>query len=128
MNPIEEYPDVLQNIEFAAVRVWQKHPEVTNYSVMWAYDAAIAYYQAIARGQAPKPVNLTGLDAKVFAAVQEICEWRLGRTPAPKASEVTPLAVEDLVACLKRLRKSVDFCTREGGRQGYLQHIQKFLP
>jgi hypothetical protein len=33
-----------------------------------------------------------------------------------------------MVACLRRLRKSVDFWTQHGGRQGYMEHVQKYIP
>jgi hypothetical protein len=31
------------------------------------------------------------------------------------------------VACLRKLHKSVEFWTKQGGRQGYLQFIEKFV-
>ena len=127
MNPVEDHLDVLQNIEFAVVETWRRHREMTNYAVMRAYDAAIAHYRALDLGQTPKPANLTGLDAEVFEAVQAMCEWRLGRTTEPQQPEITPLATEDLLACLRKLRKSVDHWTKAGGRQGYLQLIEKFV-
>ena len=127
MNPLDDYQDVLQNIESAVVGLWRSHKEMTNYTVMRAYDAAIAFYNALAREQTPKPANLTGLDAELFKAVQEICEFRLGRIKLPDQIEIAPIPVEDLVACLRKLRKSVDFWTEEGGRQGYLKYIENFL-
>jgi hypothetical protein len=127
MNPIDDYQDVLQNIEAAVVVIWQQNPAMTNYVVMAAYDAAINYYRALANQQPPKPANLTGLDAKVFAGVKEICEWRSGRAPGPEEGEVTPIPLEDLVACLRKLRKSVDFWTKQGGRQAYMQYIAQHV-
>ena len=101
---------------------------MNNYTVMRAYDAAIAEYSALSREHTPKPANLTGHDAVIFEEVRRICEWRLGHTASPESDEkITPIPVEDLVACLKKLRKSVDFWTRERGRSGYLEYIQDFL-
>jgi hypothetical protein len=127
MNPIEDYQDVLQNIESAVVAVWRQNPAMTNYVVMAAYDAAINYYRALASQQTPKPVTLTGLDAKVFVGVKEMCEWRTGRVPGPVESELAPIPLEDLVAGLRKLRKSVDFWTKQGGRQAYMQYIEKYV-
>ena len=127
MTPIEDYQDVLQNIEGAVVQVWKQNPAMTNYVVMAAYDAAINYYRAVASQQPPKPVTLKGLDAKVFEAVQQICEWRSGRAPGPDPVEAAPIPPEDLVACLRKLRKSVDFWTKRGGRQGYMQYIEQYV-
>ena len=127
MNPVDDYQDVLQNIEAAVVVVWKQNPTMSNYVAMAAYDAAIKYYRALDDQQTPKPVNLTGLDAKVFEVVKEMCEWRTGRSPGSALGEVTPLPLEDMVACLRKLRKSVDFWTKRGGRQGYMQYIEQYV-
>ena len=127
MNPIEAYRDVLQNIEAAVAEVWRADAELTNHAVSRAYEAAINRYRAEALQFTPKPAGLTGLDALVYERVCEICEWRLGRQPDPEMPELKPIPVEDLVACLRKLHKSVAFWTKQGGRQGYLQFIEKFV-
>jgi len=40
---------------------------------------------------------------------------------------VTPIPLEDMVACLRKLRKSVDFWTKQGGRQGYMKYIEHYV-
>jgi hypothetical protein len=125
MDPIQDHLDVLQNIESCIAAVWRKQPDLTNYGVARAYDAAIAHYRAVERGQTPKPANLTGADARIFDAVQQACELRLG---GENKDNLAPVSAEDLVACLRKLRKSVDLWTEQGGRQGYLKFIEKFLP
>ncbi|MEZ4581262.1 MAG: hypothetical protein R3A10_06375 [Caldilineaceae bacterium] len=64
--------------------------------------------------------------------MKHICDWRLGRgeigdtksrMPAPE-----PLTPEEMVACLKRLRRSVNMWTKRGGRQGYLEFVGDFIP
>lgn len=127
MDPIEDYQDVLQNIETSVAKVWRSHPELTNYTVSRAYEAAVAQYHSEARQVTPKPPNLAGLDATVYTSICQICEWRLGRTSDKGLPEVEPIPVEDLVACLRRLHKSVDFWTRQGGRQGYLKLIEQYV-
>ena len=127
MKPTEDYADFLQNIEFGMVQVWKGHPDMTNYDAMRAYDAAIAYYNAQARDQTPKPVTLTGIEATLWAHIQSMCEWRLGRQHDREMPQTTPIPLEDMVSCLRKLRKSVDFWTKRGGRQGYMQYIEKFV-
>jgi len=56
-----------------------------------------------------------------------MCEWRSGRAPGPVPGELTPIPLEDLVACLRKLRKSVDFWTKQGGRQAYMQYIEQYV-
>lgn len=134
MNPEEQYLDVLQNIEAVVVATWVAHPEMTDYSVLRVYEAAIARYKTMARGGIPKPETMTGLDAELYAAVQGCCEWRLGgeaaapRSDAGDQPEPPPIPVEDLVACLRRLRKSVERWNRTGGSRGYLEFVSQFSP
>jgi hypothetical protein len=127
MGPAEGHIDVMQNIEFAVVQVWKEHRNLTNYNVMRAYDAAIDYYRAEARGQTPKPVNLVGIEATLWDHFLPMCEWRLGRQTDPKEEGPTPISPDEMVSCLRKLRKSVDFWTKQGGRQGYLQYIEQFI-
>ncbi|HEV2207199.1 MAG TPA: hypothetical protein VG167_00365 [Verrucomicrobiae bacterium] len=127
MNPVEHYQDVLQNIEAAVAGVWREHQELTNYAVSRAYEAAINRYKDEARQFAPKPAGLTGLDAVLYQRVCEMCEWRLGRKPNAETPDLNPIPIEDLVACLRKLHKSVEFWTKKGGRQGYLQFIEGFV-
>jgi len=128
MSMIEEHEDVLQNIEAAVIQVWRQHPDMTNYTAARAYEAAIAHYHAIEREQTPKPVTLTGLDLTVFEGVKGICELRLGKKRLADEPEFPALRIEDLVACLRKLKKSVDFWTKQGGRQGYMKHVEQFVP
>lgn len=56
----------------------------------------------------------------------------IGR-PAPELENEmrdppAPVSVETLIACLKRLEKSVKLWNEQGGRQGYLEYIAEFLP
>ena len=127
MDPVKNYEDVLEGIETEVVKLWRTHREMTNYTVMRSYEAATAHYNAIARQQTPKPANLTGLDASIFDAVRDFCDWRLGIVTYADRPKPEPMPPEDMVACLRRLRKSVALWTEEAGRQGYLQYIQQFF-
>ncbi|HEX8432297.1 MAG TPA: hypothetical protein VF625_13495, partial [Longimicrobium sp.] len=66
----------------------------------------------------------------VFEGVREICDWRLGLgEPAPGFPPLPETAsIEDIVACLKRVRKSAQGWTKRGGRTGYLTFIAKYIP
>jgi hypothetical protein len=122
--------DVLQNLEFAIVQVWRGHPEMTDYVAVRAYEAAFQLYRSELRGHQPKPVNLTGQDAIAFESLRAMCEFRLGRgSPQVLGPEkIAPIAVEQLVDCLREPKKSVERHTRIEGRQGYLTFIQRPVP
>lgn len=133
MKPVEDYLDVLQNIETLVISVWKDYPDMTDYGVMRAYDAAIAHYKARALGRVAKPEPLNGADAEVFAAVRAICELRLDgklddvAPPPGDEPPMPPIPIEDLLACLKRLRKSVERWNRTGGSRGYLEFVGQFV-
>ncbi|MBP7686665.1 MAG: hypothetical protein KA765_02120 [Thermoflexales bacterium] len=133
MKVEEQFEDVLQNIESGVVSVYHAHPELVDWDVEAAYEALIQYYQAEARQKPAHLRPLAGLQAEVLQAAQAMCEWRLGRAPLhderdqPVKVKSDPLTATDMVACLKRLRKSVQFWGKAGGRQGYLNYIVNFI-
>ena len=121
--------DILQNLESAVIQVFRAYPEMTDYVALRAYEAAFQYYRSELRGGVPKPHNLTGIDTKTFDAVQEVCEFRLGRRPLSDRPDATisPASVETIVDCLRKLMRSVEFNTKQGGRQGYLTFVSQFV-
>jgi hypothetical protein len=126
----ERYLDVLQNIEFSIVEVHRAHPELLDYDVDAALEALVSRYGAEARGRTPREHALPGLRGEVYGAVLSICEWRIGRASLdgmPAMDEQRKTA-EELTACLKRVRNSVQRWTKERGRQGYLTFIARFMP
>jgi hypothetical protein len=128
----EKYKDVLQNIEFSVVSVYQAHPELTDWDVEAAYETLIQFYNAELRQKPADLRQLAGNQAEVMDVVRAMCEWRLGREAMfderdrPIGVE-NPITASEIVACLKRLRKSVQFWTKAGGRQGYLNYISAFV-
>src|ERR1700741_127307 len=101
------------------VAVRREHPELLDYDVDGALEALVGRYGAEARGREPRPVALPGLRQTVFDAVLSACEWRRGR-PVSGLSDVATgdevKTAEEIVACLKRIRGSVQGWTKRGGR------------
>ena len=133
MKVEEQFEDVLQNIEFSVVSVYHAHPELVDWDVEAALEALIQFYQAEVRQKSANLRPLAGLQAEVARAAQAMCDWRLGRAPLhderdqPIELKSAPLTAADMVACLKRLRKSIQFWGKAGGRQGYLNYIINFI-
>ncbi len=127
----EEYEDVLQNIESAIIRVYRKHIDLLDSETRSAIDVLIQHFNAEQRGKAPSPHSLTGLTKEVAESVKATCEWRLGRAKVTdergREFTIPPIPLEAIIACLKRIRKSIEFWTKKGGRQGYLNYINQFL-
>jgi hypothetical protein len=115
MNPVQDCLELLQSIESAVVRAWRENPAVTSHNVRRAYAAAIEHYGAIARQRQPKPAKLTGTEAALFEKVKRACDSNLEQRRPPKQAESAALPAEDLVACLRQLRKSADLWPEEAG-------------
>ena len=130
----EKYLDVLQNIEFGIARIYQEHPELTDWDALDAIEALIRHYTAEMRNRPHPPARLSELPKLVFKSVETMCEWRLGRTQPfakedgqPIELEIEPKTVDEIIACLKRVRRSIRLWNRRGGRQGYLNFISEYV-
>ncbi|MBC8508070.1 MAG: hypothetical protein ISR58_05400 [Anaerolineales bacterium] len=125
----EQNLDVLQNIEFAIVSAYRRNRDLTDHNVDMALETLVKLYRG---RKAFPPQNLLTLE--VYEAAQGMCDWRLGETVLEDESDLpADLPLEQvsrdiIVACLNRLRKSVRTWTKQGGRQGYLNYIDQFLP
>jgi len=130
----ERYEDVLQNIEFGIVRVYRDHPEMTDWDALAAIEALTRTYQAEAKGRQPTPPSLAPLAQEIYDSVEPMCEWRMGReTPfldedrEPVEISPKPITRDEIIACLKRVRKSINRWNRRGGRQGYLTFVGQYI-
>jgi hypothetical protein len=129
----EEYLDVLQNIEFAIVSTYHEHPEMVDAHVIRALEAVIGSYRAEMAGRTAEEFSAALVEAELYRAIRNMCEWRLGRIreeeveadrqgPAP-----APIKVEEIVLCLKRILKSVHRWNKSGGQRGYLTFIVQYV-
>jgi hypothetical protein len=129
----DTYLDVLQNIEFGIVRVYRERPELTDWDALDAIEALIRGYTAESRGRSRPNIRLSDLSQLVFDSVEAMCEWRLGRERPfaegnqPVDMEMEPKTIDEIIACLKRVRKSIERWNRVGGRQGYLIFVSDFV-
>ena len=132
-NIEEEYLDVLQNIEFAIVSVYRSEQALSDYDVNKILNVLISGYQAELSSRGFNKPNLSPLQEQLYKSVEHMCEWRLGREAIDKEErrlqmeKPDPLSVEEIITCLKRIRKSVETWNKQGGRKGYLQYIDQFL-
>jgi len=129
----DEYPDVLQNIEFGIVASYREHPEMSGYDVMRVLEVLIDGYKGEKIRRSPRDVRLSDVERHLLDSVRRMCEWRLGRERlpvGPAGSEdpaPEPTTLDVIVLCLKRVLKSVKFWNKDGGRQGYLNFIIRYV-
>jgi len=129
----DQYPDVLQNIEFGIAASYREHPGMSDYDVTHVLEVLIDGYKGEKIGRPPRDVRLSEAERHLLDSVRRMCEWRLGRERSP----VGPAGAEDLVPepttldvivlCLKRVLKSVKFWNKDVGRRGYLNFIIRYV-
>ncbi|MCL4531561.1 MAG: hypothetical protein M1282_19415 [Chloroflexi bacterium] len=124
----DQYLDVLQNIEMATLSVYREHRDLVDYDVDKVLNLLWMEYRNEKQGRTIPPSKLGDNAQMVYDRVREICEWRLGRQDIKTDKELMrlkrePISVDEIMACLKRIRKSIDLWTKQGGRQGYLYFI-----
>ncbi len=128
----EEYMDVLQNIEATILSVYREHADLLDYDVDKVLNLLWTEYRREGINK-PTPKPLLNANAQlVYDRVRQICEWRLGRTEMTAGSgsvrvKPEPLSIDEILACLKRILKSIKLWNKEGGRQGYLYFIDNNL-
>ncbi len=134
----EKYLDVLQNIEFAIVQIYRQYPELHDFEVMNALEAAIDFYAAQRINRNPREFNLSDRATLVAENVKNLCDWRLGRKSKeidPKnlegsekdQIEMKPKNIDEIISCLKTVLGSVKKWNKQGGRQGYLNFVSPFI-
>lgn len=128
----DEYLDVLKNIEQAIIGVYRAHRNMTDYQVDSALEALGRTYQREkVAGAAVLPKN--SLAVEVYESVKTMCDWRLGRQNLvdeegqPMQIGEDALSVDEVQACLKRVRKSINTWNKQGGTRGYLDYVSKFV-
>ncbi len=127
---------MLQNIEFGISQVYRGDRSLLDLEANRAVEAVRRSYSAERAGRQPPAARLTEPGQRVFEAVKAVCEWRLGRASQPSVGHVaepspgriSPVTRDEIIACLHRIEKSIRFWTKRGGKRGYLDFTEQYLP
>ncbi|MEJ2748382.1 MAG: hypothetical protein P8183_10810 [Anaerolineae bacterium] len=98
-----------------------------------AVNRLVRTYNAEQRGRTAPNIKFDELAKEAFDNVQFMCEWRLGRAHLEGEGgqvqdlEMEPKTVAEIVACLKRVRKSIEMWQKKGGRRGYFNFVNQFI-
>ncbi|MBN2093398.1 hypothetical protein JW964_27485 [candidate division KSB1 bacterium] len=126
----EKYLDVLQNLEFAIIQVFHAHPELIDHDVINALEALASFFIAEKNNRPPRNFSLSNNAKEIFDNVKDVCHWRLGRR-APitidQPISLTPLSLDEIINCIKKIHSSAKWWNKERGRQGYLQFVSQFV-
>lgn len=129
----EQYMAVLQNIEFGLVSVYHEYPKMTDYGALYAVETLIKFYNAELQGRTIALPQFQPHEQAAYDRVKSICNWRLGRgglkDEAGKELDVidVPETPEEVIACLKRINKSIEFWQKRGGRRSYFDYVSQFI-
>jgi hypothetical protein len=142
----EKYKKELFAMESAIVSIYEDHPQMADYSVMEALDNLIRGYEAESNGRVASSRRMEPLDQQIYKKVGAICEMLMHRgklvdedgndvslseLSADELALVPPnfpaITLEEVLACLKRIRKSVTRWNKANGRRGYLDFVQEYL-
>jgi len=140
------YLDILQNMEFVIIHIYRARPELLDFQVDKALESLLRVYQAERKERAAPVFNLGPLDQQIYDDVASVCAFHLGR-PSTFSSSVEIIiegvedeeakkelmetlaghvTVDEIMACLKRIRQSIKQWTKQSGRQGYLTFANQF--
>jgi hypothetical protein len=132
-EPFEErYRGVLQNIEGVLMPVYDQNPKMTDYGAIYVMETLIKVFNAELQGRTAAIPQFQPHEQEAFDSVRAVCEWRLGRGKMTdeKGREIDmriePIAIEEIIACLKRIHKSIQFWQRRGGRRAYYEYVKQF--
>jgi hypothetical protein len=113
--------------------VYREHREMTNWRAESAVEAPIRAYDRETTGRQVTHRPLDPLAEEAFVIMKAMCEWRLGRESVydeegePVRLPGEALSPGEIIACLKRIRKSIRYWTGRAGRQGYLRYVDLFI-
>ena len=130
----EEFENVMMNIEMQVVGITTKNPKMTDWDVEKVYNALLRKYKAVSQGRGVKEVSFDSPVMDLYLQTEGICDWFVGDANFQDEDGtdvdlgLEKVAYEDMIACLKRLRKSLKTWTKEGGRKGYINYISQFVP
>jgi len=129
---LEQYKDILHFIEDAVISYYAENRELIDHDVDKVYDIIIRTLQHELRDRPAPKAKLSDLQNSLYEGLMKSARWLLGEgqleDEAGQPVEVESIPKADLVACFKRLRKSIKLWTADYGRQGYLGFLKPHFP
>ena len=130
MNVVNDYLDVLQNIEATIVAVFKDRPDLLDTDVITALEKAITKYTREKKKLPALPVHMPEKSLFLFHAITAACEGRLDRTSHDEVPDEVcgyRLPLRLMIPCLDRLLKSANNWHKREGSRGYLGFISKYV-
>ena len=126
MNVVNDFLDILQNIEAAIIATYKAHPEISDKDVLLATERLIGSYTRERKKLPALPVSLPKNSMLMYEAMKGACEFRLTRESLNAVDDEVVgyrIPVRLLIPCLDRLEKSMQMWHKRDGFRGYLAFI-----
>jgi hypothetical protein len=128
----DQHMDVLQNLESVIMACYRDHPALADSNVERVMELLLRSYKAQSTGHIAPKLNLAGSELELFKQLKAMGDRYTGDSEASVPYSATKFeagskSVDEITGCLKYLRRSVNFWTKSGGRQGYLNYVSEFF-
>ena len=130
MNVVNDYLDILQNIEAAIIALYNGQPDLRDPDVILALEKVISQYTREKKKLPALPLKLPEKSRLVFQAISAFCEMRLDRA----SQDIVPdeefgyrLPLRLMIPCLERLHKSANTWHKRDGQRGYLSFVSRYV-
>lgn len=121
----EEYFAVLQSIEQAIHTVYQENPDLVDYNVDKVLDGVVRTLSNQQKGRKAPKLRLKPVEQSIYDSLEGVANVYLGRDADINFGDES-LTVDEMVACFKRIQRSIKLMSDQG-RQGYLHFIDQFF-
>lgn len=125
---VEKYQDSLHAIEYEIVMFYDDNPEMSDYTVMRSLEALMDHYVAKKIGRSPRDFSLDEMELELVACLISASDILINPASNPDVPPGTnPLSIDEILACLKRILKSVKMWNKNEGKRGYLDFVSKYV-
>jgi hypothetical protein len=122
----QQYFDVLRLIEQTIHAEHTSNPSLADFQVAKVLESLERTYSAEKKMRPAPALKLNEQETRLFEALQQTLGLYLGRNPDIQLEVEDRLTVDEMIACIKRIERSVHLM-RDKGRQGYLHFIANFF-
>lgn len=128
----DDFFSVLLSIETAISSLYAENPNLLDFNVDKALNGAVRTLNNRKRDRKPPTLKLKGDEVEMYDRFMTVVDLYRGeaefmdKQDEPVDVEVDILTYDELIACFKRIQKSIKQMSSQG-RQGYLEFIKQFF-
>lgn len=126
MDVTEQYSDVLFNIESRIFTHYLASETLSDSDTLKVLAQLTRYYNGLRKGRTPSEPKVSDALTPLLNSVKSICDVHcMPEETEPQAPRQVSFDV--MVACLRRIERSVKMWKQQGGRRGYFEYMTPFM-